>query len=92
MGRIWNFEVPWVVHVVLPFPSSEKDMDHIFLLLYPLDSGGPFAHGFAVDEDWAITFHVVITFGDKMLIAKTSSLALDNSVFGHLYFCMVVFC
>ena len=92
MRRIWNFVVPWVVHVVLPFPSSEEDMDHIFLFLYPLGSCGPLAHGLAVDEDWAITFYVVVTFCDKMLIAKTSSLALDNPVFGHLYFCMVVFC
>ena len=92
MRRIWNFEVPRVVHVVLPFPSSEKDMDHIFPFLYPLGSGRPLAHGFAVDEDWAITFYVVITFCDKMLIAKTSSLALDNAFFGHLYFCMIVFC
>ena len=67
-------------------------MDHIFPFLYRLGSGGPFAHGFAVDEDRTITFHVVLAFGDKMLIAKTGSLALDNTVFRHLYFCMVVFC
>ena len=85
MRRVSKLEVSRVLKVILTFPACEDNVDDVFLLF---DIGGrvrPVAHRLYIDENWAISDHVMVLLGDKMRIAEPNARCFQKALLEHKY-------